>query len=352
MPATIVLVIDGLPASLPGPYGNTTVETPGLNRLAAESQLFDFCFVESPRLQESCSILWQDLIQEGSILVSDCAEVLTLGATESFDSVIDATEPPKSELASDISKTQTAHFFANAIEALQTLDADGLCWLHHGGLTKQWDAPWEIRCSFADEEDPDPPKLIERPVARFEAKDVDPDILLGYQHSAYAQLVVIDQLLGIFLDQLQQNGVLDQVNLVLVSPRGYPLGEHGIVGSFDNLYNETIHVPLMIRRALSETNEPRFGSRHGGIVQLEQVNRMIAGLLDGGFHSLPFCDVAESSVDELKSLHQEKWKLIHRGSEESAELYSKPDDRWDKNDVSRRCADVVEQLLSAGTGNR
>jgi len=351
MPATIVLVIDGLPASLPGPYGNTTVETPSLNRFAAEAQLYDFCFAESPRLDRSCPILWNGLIQEGSILVSDCPEVLTLGANESFDSVIDASEPTKTELAADISQTQTAHFFANAIEALQTLESDGLCWLHHAGLTGQWDAPWEIRCSFADEEDPEPPKSIERPVGKFETKDVDPDLLLGYQHCAYAQTVVIDQLLGIFLDQLQQNGIVDRVNVVLASPRGYPLGEHGFVGTFYNLYNETIHVPLMIRQPSATEGEGPFGSRHGGIVQFSQLNRMIAGLLDGGFHSVPFCDQAVSAVGDLKCLHDGQWKIIHRDSEDGAELFAKPDDRWDRNDVSRRCADVVEQFLAAGTAN-
>ena len=352
MPATIVLVIDGLPASLPGPYGNTTVDTPSLNRFAAESQLFDFCFTESPHLDESCPILWKDLIQEGSILVSDCPDVLTLGASHTFDSIVDATGPARQEPAAAISETGTANFFANAIEALQSLDSDGLCWLHHCGLMGQWDAPWEIRCSFADEEDPEPPRSVERPTGQFETKDVDPDLLLGYQHCAYAQLTVIDQLFGIFLDQLGQNGILDQVNMVFASTRGYPLGEHGIVGQFDNLYNETLHVPLMIRQVpdAGADGKAPFGSRHGGIVQLSQLNRMIAGLLDGGFHAVPFCEVAVSKVGDLECVHNGQWKLVHRGSDEGAELFAKPDDRWDMNDVSRRCADVVEQILATGGG--
>ena len=82
------------------------------------------------------------------------------------------------------------------------------------------------------------------------------------------------------------------------------------------------------------------------MVQFAQLNRMIAGLLDGGFRSVSFCDVAESHVGDLKCLHNGQWKLIHQlESPESAELFAKPDDRWDVNNVSRRCADVVQELL-------
>ncbi|QEG20522.1 sulfatase-like hydrolase/transferase [Mariniblastus fucicola] len=345
MPATVVLIIDGLSANLPGPYGNTTVDTPTLNRLAAESTLFDFCFAESPQLSDSCPILWRDLIEEGSVLVSDCAEVLQLGSTAGFDSIIDATGPVRTELATSVAETQTANFFIHAIEALQTIDSDGLCWLHHAGLAGEWDAPWPFRCAFADEEDPEPPTSIERPVSRFDLKDVDPDVLLGYQQSAYAQLVVIDQLLGVFLEQLRQSGMLDQVSFVFTSPRGYPLGEHGVVGHFDNLYNETLHVPLMIREPRNEDAE--FGARHQGMVQFAQLNRMIAGMLDGGFHAVPFCDAAISKVDHWASIHDGTWKLIYdQGSHATAELYAKPDDRWDVNDVSSRRADVVEAFLA------
>jgi len=349
MPATVVLIIDGLSANLPGPYGTTTVDTPTLNRFAAESTLFDFCFSESPNLADAYSVLWDDLIDEGSILVSDSREILDLGASRSFDSIVDASGPEKTKLATDIAETQTANFFIHAIEALQTLDSDGLCWLHHSGLAGQWDAPWEMRSAFADEEDPEPPTEIQRPVGTFDPKEDDPDVLLGYQQSAYAQLVVIDRLVGIFLEQLKLNGILENVSIVLASPRGYPLGEHGIVGQFDNLYNETLHVPLMIRRAASSgAKQHVFGSRHQGMVQLAQLNRMISGLLDGGFHAVSFCEVAESKVGRLRSLHNGQWKLIQNlDAPDEAELYAKPDDRWDVNNVSRRRSDIVDELSGA-----
>jgi len=46
----LVLVIDRLGAAYLGPYGNTWIDTPNWNRLAAESFLFDFALADSPRL--------------------------------------------------------------------------------------------------------------------------------------------------------------------------------------------------------------------------------------------------------------------------------------------------------------
>lgn len=340
-------MIDGLSANLPGPYGNTTVETPTLNRFAAESALFDFCFSESPMLSESYPRLLKNLVGEGSTMVSDCPEVLKFAQEYSFERIVDATGPQRSQLANDIAETQTASFFIHAIEALQSLDSDGLCWLHHTGLNGAWDAPWEYRSAFMDEDDPEPPKDVARPVGTFDPNEDDPDVLLGYQQSAYAQLVVFDQLFGVFLDQLRHSGILDKISIVFGSPRGYPLGEHGVVGQYNNLYNETLHVPLMIRHARdsNSTEDTRFGARHQGMVQLSQLNEMVSAMVDGGFHSVPFCDAAISTVDRFQSLHDGDWKLIRdRDAPDAAELYAKPDDRWDVNNVSRRCADVVENL--------
>lgn len=343
MPATVVLFIDGLPAHLPGPYGNTTVETPALNRLAADSTLFDFCFTEFPHLDQSYPLLLKEIAREGSIFLSDCPEALNLAANHPFDSIVDAGGVECQRSAGNVTETQVASFFAQAIEALQTLEDDGLCWLHHRGLCGPWDAPWEIRASFMSEDDPEPPTDVARPVGKFNSASDDPDQLLGYQQCAYAQVVVIDQMLGIFLDHLRQTGKSNETSFVFGATRGYPLGEHGIVGEFDNLYNETLHVPLMIRQRLED--DAPFGSRNHQLFQFADVNRLIGELLNGDELSLHGNDVARSSTGPLKSLQNDQWKLICSAQDRSfEELYAKPDDRWDVNDVSRRCADIVQAL--------
>src|SRR5262249_29866551 len=55
---------------------------------------------------------------------------------------------------------------------------------------------------------------------------------------------LIDSLLG----AVNQSSGTDETLVVLLSPRGFPLGEHRRVGSCDDaLYAELTHVPLMMR---------------------------------------------------------------------------------------------------------
>ncbi len=45
---------------------------------------------------------------------------------------------------------------------------------------------------------------------------------------------------------------------------------------------------------------------------------------------------------QTQAIQTHAWKLIRHGSK--CELYAKPDDRWEVNDVSRRCPHIVESL--------
>ena len=54
----IVLSIDGLGANLLGPFGNTWIPTPNLNRLAASSILFDHVIAPDTSLEQSLNQIW------------------------------------------------------------------------------------------------------------------------------------------------------------------------------------------------------------------------------------------------------------------------------------------------------
>ena len=55
----ICLVIDRLHTGFLGAYGNTWIETPAFDRLAAESFLFDQMLVDSPQLGPLYRSFWQ-----------------------------------------------------------------------------------------------------------------------------------------------------------------------------------------------------------------------------------------------------------------------------------------------------
>ncbi len=64
-----------------------------------------------------------------------------------------------------------------------------------------------------------------------------------YNAEVYSQ----DEQVGRFLDQLRSSGALDNTLLIVVADHGDHLGEKQLVGHLFSLYNELVHVPLIIR---------------------------------------------------------------------------------------------------------
>ncbi len=54
----VVIVVEGLGASMVGAYGSATFSTPAINRLAANGLLLDQCFLDSFSLEEQLQSLW------------------------------------------------------------------------------------------------------------------------------------------------------------------------------------------------------------------------------------------------------------------------------------------------------
>ena len=198
----IVLVLDGLSANQLGAFGNTCIETPNLNRLAAESILFDQAFTNSTELESAYNNLFDrpggNLVENlgnagiSSVLISDEPDVHTLPATKHFERAIEISPPKTTELAKSVSETEMANFFAQAVEWITNSERGSFGWLHARALFGDWDAPYEMRKGLADSEDPDPPTFFKTPAHLFSA-GFDPDELLGFQQACNAQVVLIDQ---------------------------------------------------------------------------------------------------------------------------------------------------------------
>ena len=59
------------------------------------------------------------------------------------------------------------------------------------------------------------------------------------------------------------------------------------------------------------------------------------------------CEAVVVCNGDTQSIQTHAWKLIRSdsgGQRPRRELFAKPDDRWEVNDVSRRCPQIVEAL--------
>jgi hypothetical protein len=130
------------------------------------------------------------------------------------------------EAAIDWTETALAHFFAAASDTLDGLQEPFALWMHTGLLGRVWDAPYDYRARFAEEDDPEPPELIDPPSGPVPA-NTDPDELLGVRQAYAGQIALLDECLHTFLEAWDNDPRSRETWLVVLGARGYPLGEHG-----------------------------------------------------------------------------------------------------------------------------
>jgi arylsulfatase A-like enzyme len=378
--SAVVLVVDRLGAVHLGPWGNTWLETPHFNRLAAQALVCETAFADAPDLNSALRALWtgrhawEPPAEKGyslaarardhgvkTLLITDDRSVTEHPLAEAFDEHLFVESPAAVRSAPRIEQTGFFRLIAAATEAIGERGGPFLAWIHSRGMSGPWDAPREYRERLADPEDPQPPDFVASPERRLE-RGFDPDEVLGVVQAYVGQVQLVDESLGLLLDALEQRPDRNEILLGVTSPRGYPLGEHGRIGPCDDaLYSELVHIPLVIRF-------PRDICRLARTHRLVQTCDLAPTILEAcGWGECNNAGFATSLTRELQGenewsprsmvcaagtnqrvIRTPAWLLRETLGEEEPhrELFAKPDDRWEANEVSSRC-DEVTALLAA-----
>ena len=353
MRRAVVLTIDGLGSKFLGPYGNTWIETQAFNQLAADSLLLDGLAAPHADVTKSLESLWSsdppDWMREREIrakLFTDDANLLDTQLASQFDEHMEVPSPTGMKLASEWDETHAAQFFAQTIDAVNQLEPNSLLWIHSRGLGNPWDAPYEFRAQFADEEDPEPSGSSQVPSLKLD-KDFDPDTLHEIQCAYAGQIALLDECLGVLLSVLQAGA--EEMLFVLTSPRGFPLGEHLRVGWQDTtLHHELLSVPGFVRFP----NRSFALRRESGLFELADLPKLISHWFANDEEAALLEQVVETFREYSLSEHDREivlrtpvWQIRFEdfgGEKEAVELYLKPDDQNEVNDVSDRCEEIVE----------
>ncbi len=379
--SSILLIADGLRPSMLGPYGNTWFDTVYVNQLASESLLFEQAITDTPDGPDALAGILHGqhcLDQPGltrnphlancagmtgveSVLVTAAPEK-NFGASDVFDRVIEVELPKDRGLATEIAGTQLATFFAAAVDLVQQTSQPTFLVLDCPGFFTAWDAPYSYRLELAEEDDPDPTKIVDRPNQQFNAATDDPDQLLDCQMAYGGQVMLFDQLLGILLGEIDRSGWARQALFSLTATRGYPLGEHGVVGFYRQiLHAESVHVPLMIRwpAGLEICGRSQRLVQPGSLYSLfrawhsnsddssdaESIPTMFPEICQSdwmpdqaGTAVISKCNCIES---EKFAIQTHSWKYM-AGS--ARQLFVKPDDQWEFNDVAELCPQIAGSL--------
>jgi len=374
----ICLCIDRLHAGFVGACGSTWVQTPALDRVAADGFVLDQFHVDSLDVQSLYRSYWfgrhaldrggpepsgnqalAALVREHgvrTVLATDDPAVALLPGAEGFDERILLPEPGKLERARSVDATHLGRVFAQIIQKLESLKCPFFLWCHLSSVGRVWDAPWEMRSQYAEADDPDPPTEDEVPCRRLQEGE-DPDLLLGIAQAYAGQMSLLDLCIGALIDALADARLDEETALALVGLRGLALGEHGYIGPTDDrLDGELVHVPLLIRVPDPATTSGRSQELvqppdlYPTWLSLLTQHALPAQLAAADLTSLIYDDVpfwrdriGLSGRDGRRGLRTPAWYLT---TGLTSELFAKPDDRWEVNNVADRHGDVAEQLAA------
>jgi arylsulfatase A-like enzyme len=149
-----------------------------------------------------------------------------------------------------------------------------------------------------------------------------------------SEVAAADAAIGELIQGLKQRDLWDDTLVVLTSDHGEALGEHGTVGHVINLYDELLHVPLVVRLPRDERDEGLNASRGGLVRHIDVVPTVLERLdisnLPGTtgtslFEPIERLLIAETHPPEaprtLFTARDETYKLIFDPAGDSFEMY-------------------------------
>ena len=341
---SIVVILQGCPAGCLGVYGNEWIATPNLDGLAAEGTVFDRHYSDCPDPLAARRAWW------GSLRPDDPPRYLIRSHRPERDA--------PSDYYAGWAEVFDARPGANPAEALDALLPkvlakvakldDWLLVLELDRLIPPWHVPAELFGVYLEdllEEDPDaaPPEPWSHPPTGW----FDRDDLASWEllHRSFAAVVTqLDAELGWLFERFREFQCHDSADWLVTSDFGYPLGEHGIIGPHRPwLYEEFVHLPLIVRRAGGRT----AGERIGAITRPADVMAILRGEelgvrevaitaleLNGGQ------EIARRTATEAIVL---PLRVPEGDDPREPQFYLKPDDRWEVNDVRSQFLDQAEE---------
>jgi arylsulfatase A-like enzyme len=387
-PSVLVLLIDALRADRLGCYGTTPTPSPTLDRLAARGLVFEQAIAQAswtmpavttiltglyPRTHGVVGGSWRWGQPAGVAADADWAflsdSIRTLGETAELGGVTTVgvvSNPTISrgtnlgrgfetfvELPGDPGKLRWPRAADINATFLRWLERNRglrfLAYLHYMDVHSPYAPPEPFR--------PPPPAATIRPeVRRGEVERLQRDVRcgapplaaeeIGYLEALYAGGIRYwDSQLAVLLDALSAQGVADSTIVLVVADHGEEFQDHGHLEHGSQLYDETIHVPLVMAgpsleagRIVEPVEQIDVLPTVAGLLGVEPApglpgqNRLAAHVSRPVFSDTRFGTGPGCTDIELRSLRTAEWKLIQAPSLGRFQLYDLRRDRAERTD--------------------
>ena len=292
MKSVICLLVDRFHSAFLGPYGNGEIETPTLNRLAAESFLADRFYVDTPDPILQCRSWWQGRHVVSHTLAGDSGH--TTQADHAFPTImaqlnasgyrtvlmtddpmvahsLDAGDfadvqllaiPESTTPCEEIEHTHLCAMLATIAATAESLSQSGspfFLWCHLRGFDTNWDFPLWLREQYRGEDDPAPWPEVTPPYVTKNTTDnespLSPDSWDDFRQSvvsAYAAgVTMFDELLEMLTEPLRVGEFGSETLFLLAGTRGVLFGECDVVGipasTFEPMASSLVQPPLIVR---------------------------------------------------------------------------------------------------------
>ena len=325
----LCISIDGLQSGKIGAYGNAWIQTPTFDSLAFQSALFDRFYASSMDLSATFTEFWKFLPDIHKILLTDDADIFLHEKAGLFDEKHRLESKRRSRPVKNIEETQFFRSMATTADLLRNrAEKPFLLWAHFEGFRGVWDFPLSYRQRYQIDEDPAPyPEVIPPTIMD---SNIDPDVKQSVVEAYAGGVSVLDEALAGLLAFLHEEKLDQNTLLLLTSVRGFSLGEHNRFGCNEDLYSENVHLPLFIRFPDGSYS----GFRSQTMFQPADVWELLTN------DKLPEepAEVRPTLRIGNEVIVTPEWFIYQKPS--GRELYVKPDDRWEANDVADRCSHI------------
>jgi arylsulfatase A-like enzyme len=340
----LLITIDALQPAYLGPYGNEWIETPTLDRWAAAGVVFDQHFADVPTV-EAARKSWCSGRHAGMPATKEPDLFARLGEA-------------------GVPVVRGARGLKSAIDKLSK-SSHGLLWFEIEDLLPPWKLSAKHLAPYYDAPDEDevsrtvPLEPWLEPLPSQVADD-DETTFERLQNTYAAADSKLDARLGDIADECARRGWDDAVRIV-TAPRGLALGEHGAAGFPAPLHEELAHLPLL----MVWPDGTYSGHRVAALTQPMDLAPTIAELfgipwppsddaLMAGRSLLPLVQSphatlrphAVTTLGPAIGVRTADWHWLRAGPDEPAQLFVKPDDRWEVNDVHQHHLEVCEELAA------
>jgi arylsulfatase A-like enzyme len=175
------------------------------------------------------------------------------------------------------------------------------------------------------------------------------------------KVTLCDHWVGVFLEKAKEMGLYDNSLIIFTTDHGAPFGEHGYIKKVEpGLYEELVHIPLIIRHPEGLGAEKRFNA----MVETTEIFPTILDFLSvrkppriHGYSLLPVMSEEMESIRDYAymgyfkrawRINDREWSfLLNFGKNKSPELYNlKEDPTEQKNLISEKTEKAVELELA------